>query len=203
MRRLRIVGQRGFNMVEVLVALVILAFGLLGIAGLQIAGVKGTQSSYYRSQATVFMNDMAERMYANLPGVRGDPDAGTDPAYAEIDSDTIDCDAVVPGQCALEIGVSAAVPCSASEMAAYDAAVVACGYAKAGGGREGGVTDTLPEGRIQVECIDNAGSALAAASCPRSSRHRITVTWLDRGDKGEDGLTLLDNKLSITMTVQP
>lgn len=200
---MRYLRQRGFNMIEVLVALVILAFGLLGIAGLQLAGVKGTQSSYYRSQATVFMNDMAERMYVNLPAVRGDPDADIDPAYAEIDSDALDCDAVNPGQCGLESGVAEAKSCSATQMAAYDAMIVACGYAKSGGGREGGVTDTLPAGRITVECIDSAGASLAAGACPRSSRHRVTVSWTDRGDQDADGLTLMDNTLSVSMTVQP
>jgi type IV pilus assembly protein PilV len=78
-------SQSGFNLVEVLVALVVLSFGLLGIAGLQITGVRGSQSSLYRSQAVVFMSDMSERIYSNRPGAL----AG---AYAALNSGGLNCD---------------------------------------------------------------------------------------------------------------
>jgi type IV pilus assembly protein PilV len=58
--------QRGLSMIEVLVAIVILSLGLLGMAGLQAAGLRTSQSAFYRAQAAQFANDMAERMRANL-----------------------------------------------------------------------------------------------------------------------------------------
>ncbi len=61
-------SNRGFSLIEVLVSLVILSVGLLGIAGLQVTGLRSNHSSLLRSQATLFASDMAERMRANNIG---------------------------------------------------------------------------------------------------------------------------------------
>lgn len=58
--------QNGFSMIEVLVTMVILAIGLLGVAGLQIASVRNTQVAAQRSIATQQAYDIAERMRANM-----------------------------------------------------------------------------------------------------------------------------------------
>lgn len=58
-------AQRGATLIEVLVAMIILAIGLLGLAGLQSVSVQSNQGAYYRSQATILANDMADRMRAN------------------------------------------------------------------------------------------------------------------------------------------
>jgi type IV pilus assembly protein PilV len=58
--------QRGLSLIEVLVAMVILSLGLLGMAGLQAAGLRTSQSAFYRAQAAQYAEDMAERMRANL-----------------------------------------------------------------------------------------------------------------------------------------
>jgi len=60
----------GFTLLEVLVALVVLSIGLLGLAGLQILGLRYNNQSYQLSVATNLANDMADRMRANLQGVR-------------------------------------------------------------------------------------------------------------------------------------
>ncbi len=55
----------GFSLIEVLVAVVILAIGLLGIAGLQATSIRNNNSAYLRSQATILAYDIIERMRAN------------------------------------------------------------------------------------------------------------------------------------------
>lgn len=57
--------MRGFTLVEVLVALVILSVGLLGIAGLQLTGLRANQDAYLRSQANIIAQDVLERLRAN------------------------------------------------------------------------------------------------------------------------------------------
>ena len=57
--------QAGFSLIEVLVTLVILAFGLLGIAGLMVSGISNTASSEALSKASQLVGDMADRMRAN------------------------------------------------------------------------------------------------------------------------------------------
>ena len=55
----------GFTLIEVLIAVVLLAGGLLGLAALQAASLKNNQSAYNRSQATQLAYDMADRIRAN------------------------------------------------------------------------------------------------------------------------------------------
>lgn len=62
---LRIARQGGFTLVEVLVTVIVLAIGLLGLAGLQLNGMRYTHSAYQRSQATILTNDIIDRMRAN------------------------------------------------------------------------------------------------------------------------------------------
>ena len=52
-------------MIEVLVTMVIIAFGLLGMAGLQMRMQSSEMESYQRSQALLLLNDMANRIAAN------------------------------------------------------------------------------------------------------------------------------------------
>lgn len=52
-------------MIEVLVTMVIIAFGLLGMAGLQMRMQSSELESYQRSQALLLLNDMASRIAVN------------------------------------------------------------------------------------------------------------------------------------------
>lgn len=64
-------SQVGFSLVEVLVTLVILAFGLLGLAGMQSIGLKNSQGSLVRSQATLLGYDIIDRMRSNCTAALG------------------------------------------------------------------------------------------------------------------------------------
>ncbi len=55
----------GFTLIEVLIAMFVLAIGLLGLAGLQATGMRNNLSAYHRSEATVLAYDLADRMRAN------------------------------------------------------------------------------------------------------------------------------------------
>ena len=56
--------QGGATMIEVLITIVILAFGLLGLVGLQAKVQLAEVESYQRAQAVVLLNDMADRLNA-------------------------------------------------------------------------------------------------------------------------------------------
>lgn len=55
----------GFSLVEVLVAVLVLSVGLLGLAALQIAGVRANDSARLRTQATLAAYDLADRLRAD------------------------------------------------------------------------------------------------------------------------------------------
>jgi type IV pilus assembly protein PilV len=71
----------GFTMIEVLVALVVLSIGLLGVAGLQIVGLKGNLSASFRTQASYLADDIIDRMRANYSAARGSD--GTNPVFLQ------------------------------------------------------------------------------------------------------------------------
>jgi type IV pilus assembly protein PilV len=61
----RIGPARGFTLLEVLVALVVISIGLLGVAKLVLASVKANDSAYLRGQATSLAYAMLDDMRAN------------------------------------------------------------------------------------------------------------------------------------------
>jgi type IV pilus assembly protein PilV len=57
--------QSGFTMVEVLVALVVLAIGLLGIAALYLNSLQAGRTAVYRTEAVTLAADLADRIRMN------------------------------------------------------------------------------------------------------------------------------------------
>lgn len=57
----------GFTLLEVLIAMLILAIGLLGMASLMLTSLQNNQGAYARAQASTLAYDIVERMRANRP----------------------------------------------------------------------------------------------------------------------------------------
>lgn len=93
-----LIRQRGFTLLEVLITMVILAVGLLGLAKLQVAGLRFTHDSYLRSQATAHAYDLVDRVRAN-------PDGLADGNYTNPQTASTDC---------------LAEACTSAQLAAYD-----------------------------------------------------------------------------------
>lgn len=58
-------GESGFTMIEVMVALVVLAVGLLGIAALLLKSLQSGRTATYRTQAVNLAADLADRIRSN------------------------------------------------------------------------------------------------------------------------------------------
>ncbi len=58
-------NQSGFTLVEIMVSIVILGIGLLGLTGLQMSGLKNTQTATQTRLSTLLAYDMVERMQSN------------------------------------------------------------------------------------------------------------------------------------------
>lgn len=62
--------QAGISLIEVMVAVFVLAIGMLGMAGLQMASLRSNQSSYERSAAVLAAYTMIERLRADVTAAR-------------------------------------------------------------------------------------------------------------------------------------
>lgn len=61
----RSAGQRGFSLIEVLVSVIILAFGLLGMVGMQAAALQSNREAKLQSTAVRYAKELAEIMRGN------------------------------------------------------------------------------------------------------------------------------------------
>lgn len=57
--------QRGFTLIEILVAMLVAAFGILGVVGMNATSIKLQADSANRSQAALYAQDIFDRMRAN------------------------------------------------------------------------------------------------------------------------------------------
>ena len=79
---------KGFTLVEVLIALVIMSVGMLGIAGLYVHSMQAGRTSLFRHQAITLAGDVADRIRANPRGGAGYMVAGVDKSCVD---NTVTC----------------------------------------------------------------------------------------------------------------
>lgn len=159
--------QAGLSLLEVLIATVVLSAGLLGLAGLQIAGMKTTHNSYQMQQATWMVHDLLEHMRANRAA-----------ALAGQYNVTTDCSATPP---ACTSGT-----CTAANLAAYDLFRIRCGA-------DVSISNALINGVLTVGCFDADPLNPPAADCNQGLT--INLQWDERNatrqadfDGGTDGV---------------
>lgn len=58
--------QSGFTLLEALIAVLVLSFGLLGVAAMQLKAMQSSHLSYHRSIATLAAQDAVERLWIEL-----------------------------------------------------------------------------------------------------------------------------------------
>ncbi len=101
--------QRGISLLESLVAIVVMALGVLGILGVQMRTLADTQTGVRRAQAIRLIEDLSERIKANPDAI--DSTSNYTIAWGASLSSIKDC--------AISTGFPAS-SCSAAEIAAYD-----------------------------------------------------------------------------------
>lgn len=94
--------QAGAGLIEVLVALLISAFALLGLAGMQAASLRYQKVADFRALASHYAANMADRIRANLPGARAGAYGFTQSVYSATPPATPEanpCDGSEPAAC--------------------------------------------------------------------------------------------------------
>jgi len=149
-------AERGFTMLEVLVSLVILVFGLLGMIGLQARAQVATFESYQRGQALILVQDMADRVATNRQaagcyGITTNTTSGT-PYLGSGYTGTPACTAAV--------GTAATRTLADDDLQAWDRGL---------------------KGAAEVSGTDKIGGVIGARGCvsfdaPTNS-YRVAVAW--------------------------
>jgi len=154
----------GFTLIEILIAVLILAVGLLGFAALQISAVSAGQESYFRSQALIIAESLADRIRANRDYARWDSRATlaaagvVDQNLYGIPSGTIyTCAAAPVPFCADNEGTNATI-CTEQQLAAFDV------YQSCLDAQE--LLQGTPGGRVTVTCTDVNETIAALANKP-------------------------------------
>ena len=156
-------AQSGFSLIEIMVAAVILSIGILGVAGLQMVGMKGTHQSYMKQQAMAVVQSLTERMHANKQGVI----AGN---YL-VDSSTFDCTAATT-TCS-----NSSSNCTVAEIATADLHNLVCGYKKGSAPRTGGV-EVVSAGDVSM--LVNGELDVTCPTACATGEIRINVQWTER-----------------------
>lgn len=179
-RRRALRSQSGFTLLEVMIAVVIAAVGLLGVAALQLSSLKSTDGSRYRSVAIHLTSDMADRLRANSGGAiqgitvnQGYNRPRTTRADAAYNTPKPDC---------------RSVGCQPDQMALDDLA-----------DWQARITASLPGG-IGVVCIDSGtlgaptfnGTALDSRCDGAGVSYAVKIVWLD--NRGETATAVNTNE---------
>lgn len=157
---------RGFTLVEILIAIVVFSIGLLGIAGLQVSGMRFTKGAEIRAVASMQAATMADRMRANRAAVQ---DGNYNTQGTMPTSSGKDC---------------ATVACTPAETATYDLV----NWNATGGSTKPAQSnaDVLPGG-AGVVCIDstpNDGGSAGWACDNTGSIYAIKLRWDERASSG-------------------
>lgn len=150
----KIKNKNGFTLIEVLISMLILALGLLGMAGLQATGLRNNLSSYHRGQATQLAYDMADRIRANK-------------ADAQLYSGSIYKTSNISSASSQSECLAVASNCTPAMMAQHDLFEWKQKW------------DAFPGGSGAIEVLPNGAVPAVLPNPPTVAFYKITVTWKD------------------------
>lgn len=176
-------GSRGFTLMEVLVAIVILSVGVLGALGMQVGAIRMNREVRYQAMAVTLAKELAEKMRGNkdLALTAGNPyllaDVTLTPS-STISAPAADC---YEGAC---------TPVEIANWDMYDWQLR--------------VNDTLPSPRIRI-CVDSDpfdGSGLPRWACNNTGNVAVLkLAWNRAGTDG--GTEFTSSGTTLPMVVLP
>ena len=177
LRSRRRAAQRGFSILEVLIALLVLMFGVLGMIGMQTMAINNTEIGRYTSRAAIEAASIgaamkADASYWNAPPGTVTVQAGTGqwgqvtvtggPALSSAWCNSVTAPPVCSGS-----GCQQAVAnnnCNSQQTAYYDLAVWGADIATA-----------LPSGTLTIACATSSGSL-----CASPALYLVTISWVEK-----------------------
>jgi type IV pilus assembly protein PilV len=151
-RSLILPRQRGTSLLEVLITLVLVAFGLLGIAAFQAKAQVGSIEAYQRAQAVLLLEDIQARINSNTDHA---DDYIVATALGTGNAMSTDCSGVAAG--------------SARDLCEWSAALKGAAENK-GGANSGAMTDARG-------CIERVQTKNEAAGVCTQAIYQVSVAW--------------------------
>lgn len=161
----RLAKQRGVGLIEVLIALVVFALGVVGMAGLQLRTMALTMDSSQRSYVVSKSQDIADRIRSTGIAPSEYLDSyNDDGAFCE----------TTPTSCADAVG-SAVTPCGAAQMVLYDLHDTFCVG-------DGSLESQVADWQVDISCeFSNAGVVTDTTVCTeQGATVVVTTTWFAR-----------------------
>ena len=143
--------QRGFSLIEVLITMLIIMFGLLGLAGMQLMAINNTEIARYKNLATILASNMTAKIQTNTAYWSAAPSSITitGPATGP----------AITGGPPSYAGSCVDIVCTKDQMAYFD--LNTWGAAIAGG---------LPSGAASIACVSTTSPPVCT----------ITIRWTEK-----------------------
>ena len=169
-------SEEGFTLIEVLVAIVIFSFGLLGIAGMLTISVRNNHNGYLRSQANFLAENIADRMRANQVALWAEDFNG--------DAST--------GSSVCDLGT----PCTYADLAAYEVEQWAQSLSLLLPSGEGNI-DCVTVGAAPVLVNIVSPPSIWSPVPPYDGICTVTITWNESNETG------VNDEQSLVLVIQP
>lgn len=156
----RMSTSRGFALIEVLVAMFVLAIGILGAGAMQTIGLQANQGAALRAQAMYLASDMMDRIRANRSARA---------TYIGVDTDSATYTAMAAPSCE-----TASSGCSAANIATADIVDWVDQIER---------NNFLPGGRGEIQAVTGAGDNIritiswGETSWNAGARSNVTMTY--------------------------
>ncbi|CUA82057.1 type IV pilus modification protein PilV [Gulbenkiania indica] len=166
--------HQGFTLLEVLIVMVVLAIGLLGIAGLLLSNVRSSSNSAWRTQAALLAEEAAERIRTNsywvASGTAASLSLSVSPTYA------VNCSTASMPVAPACTSAASGVLCGSTLLWRNQDVFELC--SKVGDVAQGG----LPSGTLTI--------AQEVPSASEGVLYRITLSWVARTASSSSGGTV-------------
>lgn len=168
---IKVIGrQRGFQMIEVLISMFVLAVGILGIGALQVKSVQHNTSALYRTQAVQLSYEILDRIRANpeanyTVAMGASPTVGNCNGVVTCDSAAMRNHDLTEWKCSMGAAPSIPVTCS-------------------------GLTASLINSGNSLPAGDGSVARVVGAD---STEYTITVQWADTRRVDGDGDSLVES----------
>ena len=161
---------RGFSMVELLVAVLVMGVGVLGVTGLQVVSLQNNRDALLRSEALQLAYDILDRMRVNAAG--------------NYDGVAFDDEPAAPTDCF-------ANTCSAGQMTGFDLAVWKCGL---GDHNTLDVCDDLRDGTILPDVTNQPGLPDGQGQIAVDGAGMVTVSIRWTGFNGDQEVLAVESQ---------